>query len=1150
MFAAHRPGGRFSPLLLEEGEEYVADWLASCAWPAGVPGAWAGAPPLPGRLRLATRALFFEPDDARAPIVRLPLDALDALEGVGAAGVAALATRWARMRPGGADAPYAFDRGPPATWRFELAYAALGDFMTLAQAALGAGRLPRADRDAALAELLAARAAGRRFDPGHLRGGAAEALALEARAARLAPLAREPGALAVSATRLYWQPLHDLGGGAPVRSHALAGVAAVARRRAALRDVGLEVFFADAGLAAGGPVWGEPSAFFAFPSTAAREAAAAALDAQPALGGGLPGGAAAAAARGAALEARAPWLGRVAAAWRSGRLSNFDYLLYLNLAAGRSFCDLSQYPVFPWVLADYTSQELDLANPASFRDLSKPVGALNAKRLAALKARYADLVEMGAAAPEPPFLYGTHYSCPGYVAYWLVRAAPAHVLRLQGGRFDAPDRLFASVAEAWASATSNPADVKELLPEFFAPAAAAFLRNDARLPLGARQSGRDVGDVELPPWAAGAPARFLALQRAALEAPAVSANLHHWIDLVFGCRQRGAAAVAADNVFRAVTYEGAVDPCAIADPTQRAAAETAIAEFGQCPRQVFEAPHPRRRVAPPPPAVEALLAEAGGGGAGGARALAGALVAAVRAAAADGAGDDGADEEDAGAAAVLDALDVMCGREEEEAPPPPVEAAPTAAASAVGSQAPAPAAAAPSPFASGRAALMGRLGALAPAPARLSGLASGFASRLHSLATGASGASLTDAASGSADAPAQGASAASAAMSCDAAAAPAASARSAAALAAPLRDLSMRSSEATVTSSPAPPLAGWGTGFRARLRLGAALAAGAEAANSVVLAGAGAELRLYVAGHDGWLRVFDAASGAPLRAVRLDEQPLTSVALLPALGGGLPPCAVATYGGSVRVFDAAVGRELGAFAAHADVASVVVAAPGGGRLATASWDGGVKIWDCAEGRAPWAAAAPVPAAALAEPLPGGAWALALGPDTLGATLALAGTGEGAAVALDFRAPGGAAQVAWRVQLCDDYVGGVTFLPGSGGRRAVAAAADGALSLLDLRAAAPVATFLAGTPLRCVATDGAAAVAGGEDGRLVFWDVGAAARGAPPGLARAPAPLGAPAPPSAVNALAAAVLPAAAGAAPRVCLAAGHESGAVRTWWAQ
>lgn len=39
----------------------------------------------------------------------------------------------------------------------------------------------------------------------------------------------------------------------------------------------------------------------------------------------------------------------------------------------------------------------------------------------------------------------------------------------QNGRFDAPDRLFASVADSWESVLSNPADLKELIPEFYAP---------------------------------------------------------------------------------------------------------------------------------------------------------------------------------------------------------------------------------------------------------------------------------------------------------------------------------------------------------------------------------------------------------------------------------------------------------------------------------------------------------------------------------------------------------------------------------------------------------------------------------------------------------------------------------------------------------
>lgn len=77
--------------------------------------------------------------------------------------------------------------------------------------------------------------------------------------------------------------------------------------------------------------------------------------------------------------------------WRYGAISNFDYLMYLNNMADRSYNDLTQYPVFPWVLNDYSSAELDLTNPKSFRDLSKPIGALNEERLARLRQRYFEM---------------------------------------------------------------------------------------------------------------------------------------------------------------------------------------------------------------------------------------------------------------------------------------------------------------------------------------------------------------------------------------------------------------------------------------------------------------------------------------------------------------------------------------------------------------------------------------------------------------------------------------------------------------------------------------------------------------------------------------------------------------------------------------
>ena len=61
-------------------------------------------------------------------------------------------------------------------------------------------------------------------------------------------------------------------------------------------------------------------------------------------------------------------------------MTNFEYLMHLNTIAGRSYNDITQYPIFPWIIADYTSENINLRDPATYRDLSKPVGALNADR--------------------------------------------------------------------------------------------------------------------------------------------------------------------------------------------------------------------------------------------------------------------------------------------------------------------------------------------------------------------------------------------------------------------------------------------------------------------------------------------------------------------------------------------------------------------------------------------------------------------------------------------------------------------------------------------------------------------------------------------------------------------------------------------------
>ncbi|KAI1825841.1 beige/BEACH domain-containing protein [Xylaria intraflava] len=278
--------------------------------------------------------------------------------------------------------------------------------------------------------------------------------------------------------------------------------------------------------------------------------------------------------------------------WQRGEISNFHYLMLVNTMAGRTFNDLTQYPVFPWILADYTSDELNLEDPTTFRDLSKPMGAQTARRQAEYRARYTSLAEIG----EAPFHYGTHYSSAMIVASYLIRLPPfvhSYIL-LQGGNFDHADRLFFSIEGSWKSASQDTgSDVRELIPEFFC--LPEFLTNVNGYNFGTRQgAGGRVNDVQLPPWAKGDPKIFITKHREALESPYVSQNLHHWIDLVFGHKQRGEAAVENLNVFHHLSYYGAKNLDNITDSEERNATTSIIHNFGQTPHQVFIRPHPAR----------------------------------------------------------------------------------------------------------------------------------------------------------------------------------------------------------------------------------------------------------------------------------------------------------------------------------------------------------------------------------------------------------------------------------------------------------------------------------------------------------------------------------------------------------------------------
>ncbi|XP_063047649.1 lysosomal-trafficking regulator isoform X3 [Engraulis encrasicolus] len=285
--------------------------------------------------------------------------------------------------------------------------------------------------------------------------------------------------------------------------------------------------------------------------------------------------------------------------WGSGQITNFEYLTHLNKHAGRSFNDLMQYPVFPFILRDYTNETLDLHEPGIYRNLSKPIAVQSKEKEDRYVDNYKYLEEeyrKGARDDDPmppvqPYHYGSHYSNSGTVLHFLVRMPPftKMFLAYQDQSFDIPDRTFHSMNTTWRlSSYESMTDVKELIPEFFY--LPEFLVNREGFDFGVRQNSERVNHVNLPPWARNDPRLFVLIYRQALESDHVSQTLCQWIDLVFGLKQKGKAAVQAINVFHPATYFG-MDVSSVEDPVQRRALETMIKTYGQTPRQLFNTSH-------------------------------------------------------------------------------------------------------------------------------------------------------------------------------------------------------------------------------------------------------------------------------------------------------------------------------------------------------------------------------------------------------------------------------------------------------------------------------------------------------------------------------------------------------------------------------
>ena len=288
---------------------------------------------------------------------------------------------------------------------------------------------------------------------------------------------------------------------------------------------------------------------------------------------------------------------KVIDSWVHCKISNYHMLMLCNFISGRSFRDISQYPVYPWTLQNF-SQENTINKHTDLRDYTVPVGMFHFDDASLERCNtYRTLFDMvkGESTDdydlsEAPYVYGSHYSNPMYVAHYLTRVFPfCHLaVELQGNKFDDPNRLFKSVPHSFRLASSQKCDVRELIPEFFYLSEMYFNINNLNLYL-------EEPDVELPKFAKGKGYLLTTALRKSIEYD--NADVHCWIDLIFGYKQKGKKAEEAYNVFMSHSYDGNVDLDKI-DNDKELLCKYGLFELGVNPMQIINYKMPKRNDMP------------------------------------------------------------------------------------------------------------------------------------------------------------------------------------------------------------------------------------------------------------------------------------------------------------------------------------------------------------------------------------------------------------------------------------------------------------------------------------------------------------------------------------------------------------------------
>lgn len=264
--------------------------------------------------------------------------------------------------------------------------------------------------------------------------------------------------------------------------------------------------------------------------------------------------------RSSASEARTHWL--------RYEISTFEYLMVLNFLSGRSMKNVLSYPFLPWIFSDYHLEERK-----GYRNFQRPIGIVDDET-------YDYLVKLKRFRDN--FLFAASPLNKYNISYFFVRLKNFVEIHKQchDGSFDTYNRLFLSIPDSYAIATSNQTLNFELPPEFFS--FSGFMINADNIIV----SEKKLPDVALPVWCES-PDQFVLYHRNELESDFVSKNISYWIDCTYGFKQKKLDDKAEYFNFDEELYFNEKN-------TESEIREVKIQLLGSMPIQLFKNKHPKR----------------------------------------------------------------------------------------------------------------------------------------------------------------------------------------------------------------------------------------------------------------------------------------------------------------------------------------------------------------------------------------------------------------------------------------------------------------------------------------------------------------------------------------------------------------------------